>query len=116
METQVESLCVFTHNGKPVSQGGLRRGNAPYGIPGVCVFYRGAMISWPWTKQPEPKPVRKEELVKRARIDYGGDVSCPHCHRYNFGVADPGSYRVPDMTVRCRDCGMKFTAFRPSAI
>ena len=44
-----------------------------------------------------PQP---QVILRRAKMDLGGDVLCPHCLRYN--------YEVKEGEMFCKDCGKKF--------
>ena len=101
---QVVNLRAITIGGKPVSEGGLRVG---YGVPGDYLYRQGVRLDWPW-RPPAPKPAP----VRKKKIDSDGYAYCDHCGRA-FRADDPGTYRIPEKTVKCTWCRTEVPVYRP---
>jgi hypothetical protein len=109
-------LCVVTHNGKPLDQGGLRLG---YGKPGEWFVKIGTSTvqAWPWLLPPKAKPAEKpakkslwKSLYKK-KIDEDGEIFCGHCGIFTK-VAPYGYFVICEKIVKCPHCLTEYMGSR----
>jgi hypothetical protein len=95
-------IQIITHNGKSVSEGGLRLGYF-YSTPSGSEVVPASLVS---LFNPTPKPIVKPKLVQARRHPVWMEAECPFCGMIHGQRFDP----VPLGVITCHRlwCGKQF--------